>query len=213
MIPAPCFIPNIFRYKKFFETQKGSTTKASVSLRQTEIERKTWHNPFKHKPSRYPKLMTLWRVTLGTFSSLWDKKNFEGNSWYFPPPLIHKKFRWWKFSETQHRRFPLRSFSVARDRKFFNSKTWHNTLKHKVFRYPNLLTKKVTLWIFWHCGTKTIWQKIVTLPPSPPLLSLNVLYTRIFVKHERVPLRIFWTLWDRKFSTENFNTLLSLPYS
>ena len=38
----------------------------------------------------------------------------------FPPspPLIHKLFRSWKCSETQHTRVPLRNFSVLRDKEF-----------------------------------------------------------------------------------------------
>ena len=37
---------------------------------------------------------------------------------FSPPPLIHKLFRSWKSSETQHTRVPLRNSSVLRDKNF-----------------------------------------------------------------------------------------------
>ena len=46
---------------------------------------------------------------------------YDGKSWYSlspAPPLIHKLFRSWKSSETQHTRVPLRNFSVLRDKDF-----------------------------------------------------------------------------------------------
>ena len=49
-------------------------------------------------------------------------KVFDGKSWFSPH---HKLFRNRKFSETQHRRVSLRSFSALRDTKFFNGKSWY----------------------------------------------------------------------------------------
>ena len=67
------------------------------------------------------------------------QKVFDGKSWYSPPPLIHKLFRYRTFSETQIRRVPLRIFSALWD-KNFDTKSWHNSLKHEIFRYPKLVT-------------------------------------------------------------------------
>ena len=53
-------------------------------------------------------------------------------------PLIHKLFRSWKSSETQHTRVPLRNFSVLRDKKCFHRKSWFSPLRHKTFRCPKL---------------------------------------------------------------------------
>ena len=67
---------------------------------------------------------------------------FDGKSWYSPPPpLIHKLFRYRKFSETQHRRVHLPNFSALWDKKISteNWKSWHNPLKHKIFWYPKLM--------------------------------------------------------------------------
>ena len=66
---------------------------------------------------RYPKLMKDWRVRLQFFRHC-GTKFFRGNSWYFPPPLIHKLFRNQKNSETEHRGVPLRKASVLWDEIF-----------------------------------------------------------------------------------------------
>ena len=53
-------------------------------------------------------------------------------------PLIHKLFRSWKSSETQHTRFsPTKFFGTARQ-KFFYRKSWFSPLRLKIFRYPKL---------------------------------------------------------------------------
>ena len=78
------------------------------------------------------------RGLLRSFSVLWDKKISTGNL-DTSPPLIYKLFRYQKFSETQIRRVPLRSFSALWDKKKFDTKSWHNSLKHKIFRYPKLV--------------------------------------------------------------------------
>ena len=43
-------------------------------------------------------------------------ENLDSPSLLSPP--IHKLFRSWKYSETQHTRVPLRNFSVLRDKNF-----------------------------------------------------------------------------------------------
>ena len=53
---------------------------------------------------------------LRIFSALWDEKNSTENLDTPPPLLIHKLFRYRKFSETQHRRIHLRNFSVLWDK-------------------------------------------------------------------------------------------------
>ena len=63
------------------------------------------------------------------------QKIFEGTSWYFPLPLIHKLIRYRKLSETQHRRVPCKNFRYCETKKF-DRRSWHNLLKHKIFWYP-----------------------------------------------------------------------------
>ena len=76
---------------------------------------------------------------------------------------------------------------------------------HKIFRYPNFLK----FWsdvreIFRHCETIIIRRKNVT--PPPPLSSIKLFETRIFLKNSRIPLRNFSALGDIKNSTENRDT-------
>ena len=85
------------------------------------------------------------------------QKIFDGKSWYSPPPsLIHKHFLYRKFSETQHRRVPLRSFSVLWDKKF-SMENRDITLwsMNSFFPYPKLVTHwRVPLRYFW-----ALWDK------------------------------------------------------
>ena len=119
-----------------------------------------------------------------------------------PPPLINKLFRYRKFSETQIRRVPPRNFSALWDKKNFDTKSWHNSLKHKIFRYPKLVTHwRVPLRNFLALWDKKFQRKIFILPP--PLLSINFFETSNFLKQRRVPLRSFSALWDNKLSIEN----------
>ena len=100
-----------------------------------------------------------------------------------PPPPIHKLFGYRKFSETQHRRLPVRNFSALWDKKmstenldtpppsypnFFDTR---NQCSSKGFPYGN----------FRHCETKNFRRKILILPP--PLLSIKFFATGNFLKH------------------------------
>ena len=67
----------------------------------------------------------------------------------FPPRLIHKLFRSWKSSETQHTRVPLRNFSVLRDKKFYIENLDFTLLGIKIFDARNFLKHRgVPLWSF-----------------------------------------------------------------
>ena len=112
------------------------------------------------------------RVPLRNFSVLWDKKKFDGKSCYsLPPPplLIHKSFRYRKFSETLHRRAPLRDVSVLRhkliDRKSLYSLPPPSLLSIKVFDTKNFLKhREVPLRIFLAPWDKKNQRKFVMLP-------------------------------------------------
>ena len=72
------------------------------------------------------------------------QKIFDGKSWYSPPPLIRKLFRYRKFFETQHRRAPLWNFSALWDKKFSTENC--DTLLHKVQKSVVELMFVKTLW-------------------------------------------------------------------
>ena len=71
---------------------------------------------------------------------------------------------------------------------------WHNPLKHKIFRYPKLLTHKSVPEPNLSAKTKNFGQKFVILPPSsPPLLSIKFTAIGNFLKHstEGFPYEVF----------------------
>ena len=54
VILAPSLIPNIFRYQKFCETQKGSSTNSFGTVRQKEsMEKRDTPAPLMHENFRY----------------------------------------------------------------------------------------------------------------------------------------------------------------
>ena len=141
------FLYEIFRH---FET-KFSTQNCDITL-------------WSLKSFQNPKLMTHWWVPLRSFSALSDKKIWQ-KIVIFPPPLILIFFRDLKFSEAQIRKVSLRNFSALWD-KIFDTKSWHNSLKPKIFRYPKLMTHWwVPLRSFSALSDKKFWQKIVIFPP------------------------------------------------
>ena len=212
--PTSSVIPNIFRYPKPFETQKGSSTKWFGTVIQNNFDGKSWNPPpllsmtffdtrnlLKHRrvplrndsvdktilvenrntrPLSYPELFpipeineTLQNSPTKIFSTV-RQENFEWNPWCSPPPphLIHELIRYRKNSETQHRRAPLRIFSMQWDIKF------------------------------------SIENRDI------PLLGIKIFHTRNFLNYRRVPLRIDFdsVLWDETIFTENRDTRpLSYP--
>ena len=125
----------------------------------------------KPKIFRYPKLMTHWWVPLRSFSALSDKKFWQKIVIFSPPPLLSLSlFRDLKFSEAQIRKVSLRNFSALWD-KISDTKSWHNSLKPKIFRNPKLMTHWwVPLRSFSALSDKKFWQKIVIFPPPPLIL-------------------------------------------
>ena len=118
------------------------------------FDTKSWHNSLKPKIFRYPKLMTHWLVPVRSFSALSDKKSWKKIVIFPPPPLILIFFRDQQFSEAQIRKVSLRNFSALWDN-IFDTKSWHNSLKPKIFRYPKFLTHWwVPYEVFRHCETK-----------------------------------------------------------
>ena len=191
--PSP-LIHKFFRYQKFCETQKGSPTKIFGTVRQQIFNRKSWYSPHRHKVFRYPKLMKHWWLPLQKLSALWGKKfstedldTLTPHPTPLPHPLIHKLFRYQKFSETQHRRVPLWNFSALWDKKFSteNLHTPSPLLSINFFATGHFLNHRSEGFlyeIFRHCETKNFWQRIVILPlPS---------YTYIFSTPE--------TLWNKE---------------
>ena len=113
------------------------------------------------------------RIPLRNFSELWDKI-FDWKSWYSlllspPPPLIHNffsipEFFWY----TDQKGSPYEIFQHW-DKKNFDTKSWDKSLKHKIFRYPKL----VTHWRFPLRNFSALWDRHFLTenrdtPSSPP---------------------------------------------
>ena len=99
-----------------------------------------------------------------------------------------------EISEAQIRKVSLRNFSALWD-KIFDTKSWHNSLKPKIFRNPKLMTHWwVPLRSFSALSDKNFWQKIVILPPPS--------YPYLFSRPE-----IFRSTDQKGFSTKFFGTV------
>ena len=161
MIPAPSLSPNIFRYQKCSEKQKGSSTKFFGTVRQ-----KFWHKIVILPPSSSPPLLSIKffdtrnfakhrRFPLRSFFGTLRQQIFNRKSWY--SPLWHKIFQYVNF---WNRRVPLRNDSVLRqnfwntegflyemirywDKKILDRKSWCPPpplrLIPSIFRYPKLM--------------------------------------------------------------------------
>ena len=172
------------------------------------FDTKSWHNSLKPKIFRNPKLMTHWWVPLRSFSALSDKK-FWQKIVIFPPPLILIFFRDQKFSEAQIRKVSLQNFSALWD-KMFDTKSWHNSLKPKIFRNPKLMTH------WWGSPTKffgTVRQKVLTEnrdishpPPLIPIFFRDQKFSEAQIR--KVSLRNFSALWDKMFDTKSWHNSL-----
>ena len=135
------------RHPKFYETQKGSSTKWFSTERQNNFDGKSWQRP--------PPLLSINFSASGNFL----KQSTEGFPYEVfrncgtkilnrktcysliplptPLPLSMKIFDTRKI--VKHRRVPIGDFPVLRDKKKFERQTSHNLVNQKRFRYPKLV--------------------------------------------------------------------------
>ena len=206
-ISPPPLILIFFRDQKFSEAQIRKVSLRNFSaLWDKMFDTKSWHNSLKPKIFRYPKLMTHWWVPLRSFSALSDKK-FWQKIVIFPPPLIVIFFRDQRFSEAQIRKVSLRNFSALWD-KMFDTKSWQNSLKPKIFRNAKLMTHWwVPLRSFSALSDKKFWQKIVIFPP--PLILIFFRDQKFSeAQIRKVSLWNFSALWDKMFDTKSWHNSL-----
>ena len=209
IFPPPPLILIFFRDQKFSEAQIRKVSLRNFSELWDKIfDTKSWHNSLKPEIFRNPKIMTNWWVPLRSFSALSDKKFWQKIVIFPPPPLILIFFRDQKFSEAQIRKFSLRNFSALWD-EIFDTKSWHNSLKPKIFRYPKLMTHwLVPLRSFSALSDKKFWQKIVIYPP-PPLILISFRDQKFSeAQIKKVSLRNFSALWDKIFDTKSWHNSL-----
>ena len=110
-----------------------------------------------------------------------------------PSPLIHKLFRYRKFSETQRRRFQLWNFWALWDKRF-STENLDAPLIHKLFRYRKFSEtqqRRVHLGNFSAMWDKKNSTENLDNPLPPPPLIHKLFRSRKFseTQHRRVPLR------------------------
>ena len=188
------------------------------TVRQKSFDTKSWHNSLKPKIFRYPKIMTHWWVPLRSFSALSDKK-FWQKIVILPPSYPYILSRREIFWSTDQKGSSTRLFGTVRQ-KSFDTKSWHNSLKPKIFPYPKIMTH---WWVAPRSFSALSDKKFLTaktrysLPPPPPPPLIHIFFRDLKFSEaqiRRVPLRNFSALWDGKVSTQNRDiTLRSLKSS
>ena len=117
-----------------------------------------------------------------------ETQNFRGKLLILPsPPVIHKLFGYRLFSETKHRRVPLRSFSALSDKKFstepLDTHPPPPPLSIIFLATGNFLKqhRRVPLRSFSALWDKKFFRRKLLI--SPPVLVINFFATRVFLKH------------------------------
>ena len=222
----------IFSIPEFLSNRGGSPTKLFGRTRQKKLQRRIVIPPPLgiHKIFRYPRFSETPKGSPTNFFRHCETKKFRKNryalqiSYAQPPPPPHPLLCM-EISDTRiflkHKRVPLRIFSALWDKKISKkplcspdqlcSPPTPPPPMHGNFRYQNFFeTQKGSPTNFFGTVRQKIFDKTVMLsrsvrlsPPPHPLLCMEISDTRVFLKHKRVPQRIFSALWDKKNSTEN----------
>ena len=206
--PPPPLILIFFRDQKFSEAQIRKVSLRNFSaLWDKMFDTKPWQNSLKPKIFRNPKLMTHWWVPLRSFSALSDKNVWQKIVTFPPPPSYPYLFsRPEIFRSTDQKGFSTKFFGTVRQN--FDTKSWHNSLKPKIFRNPKLMTHWwVPLRSFSALSDKKFWQKIVIFPP--PLILIFFRDQKFSeAQIRKVSLRNFSALWDKMFDTKPWQNSL-----
>ena len=155
-----------------------------------------WYTPPVHRTLRYPEVLKPRRDHLRKFLALWDK--FPLTEIYDIPPLMHKFF-WCSKVPGTPMGSPVFYFASVRQKistnhrdipllwiKIFDRTEISQTQK----RFPDKNSQ--------HCESKKFNRELCYTPNVH-----KTLWNSEIVKHSRVPLWIFSTLWDKFPSTEN----------
>ena len=145
---------------------------------------------------------TLWNTEGFTYEIFWHcgTKNFRRKILILSSPLIHKLFRYRKFSETQQRRVPLRDFLVLRDKKISTEDRDITPLSIKFFDTRNLWNTKGFLYeILRHCETKSFWKKLWYSLTPPPVIHTIFRYQNFSKTQKGAHTKFFGTVRHKNF--------------
>ena len=195
LMPTPFLFLNVFRYRKFSETQKGSLTKSFGTVKQSSFT----ENPDTPTPLMQEKFLNqifseTMKASLRNVSIQRDKK-ILGQSWC-PPTFFSLTFFQKIISETQ-KGSSTKCFGTVRWN-HFDAQSWRppfflSLLFFDLKRFgtqKGFLRKVSVLW-----DQKIDWES--WCPPT--FFSLTFSDLKKFLKHRWVHLRNVWVLWDKNF--------------
>ena len=164
--PSSLMLKN-FRYPKFPDAPKCSPTKFFGTVRQKILTENRDMPPLIHKHLFDTKkfLLENRRIPLQSFSfRSCETKNFDGKSWYPPPPRIHNFFPYQKNSEKPNG-FLAKFFRSCEMKNIFD-KTVKLSFAWK-FSIPEFFrnTEMFSYEFYRHCETK-IFQRSLVISPS-----------------------------------------------
>ena len=129
-----------------------------------------------------------------------------------PHALIRKLFRYRKFSETEHRKVPLRSFSELRDKKMSTEIRDIGLLSIKLFDIWNYWnTKRFLYEVFRHCETKNFGKKNCDIP-YPPFIHKFFRYQKFCETQKVSPTKFFGTVKQQIFYRKTYIPLLGMSF-
>ena len=164
--PSSLMLKN-FRYPKFPDAPKCSPTNFFGTVRQKILTENRDMPPLIHKNLFDTKkfLLENRRIPLQSFSfRSCETKNFDGKSWYPPPPRIHNFFPYQKNSEKPNG-FLAKFFRSCEMKNIFD-KTVKLSFAWK-FSIPEFFrnTEMFSYEFYRHCETK-IFQRSLVISPS-----------------------------------------------
>ena len=192
---TPFLVLNVFRYRKFSETQKGSLTKSFGTVKQNSFtENPDNPNPLMHEKFLNQISSETMKASLRNVSLQWDKRVL-GQSWC-PPTFFSLTFLQKIISNTEGVLYEM--FRYCEMKPF--RRTIVTTVPFpilNIFRFQKELDhRKVPL-----RKVSVLWdQKLDGESWCPPtFFSLTFSDLKKFLKHRTVHLRSVWVLWDKKF--------------
>ena len=164
-------------YPNFFDTRNYCNSKGFTYGNFRHCETKNfWRKILTLPPSliqtfSVPEISETLKGSPTKFFGTVRQKKFDKKSWNSPPPLLSINFfATGNFLKHGTEVFTYQIFRHCETKKI-GRKSWHNPLKHKIFRHPKLMKhQRIPPYLkFRHCETKNFRRKILIPPPPSPL--------------------------------------------
>ena len=185
-MPTPFVVLNVFRYRRFSETQKGSLTKSFGTVRWNHFDAQSWR-----PPPFLSLLFFVFKKIWNTERSLYEKfryyetKKVDGESWCLPTFFSLTFFDIKKI--LKHRRVHLRNVWVLWDKNFQRKIVEPLPLLcMKNFDCKTSGTQKGSPRKFFGTVSRKNWRGSWC---PPPLFTSTFFNIKNFLKHRRAPLR------------------------